>query len=414
MAGTRIRHRLFAWGFVDQAFSSATTFTFTIVGARTLGPAGLGTVALGYAAFLIALGLERSIVVDPLLARISTSTRSAQDAFRGALSATVAGGLALTVAALSIGITFSGAGADGMLVFAPWFVPALSQGLFRAWLYREGRGSASTVSSAAWLVIMLLAFALGLRSTEWQITAAWGLGACVALGVAAARTPGVGVAPPRSALQWLRHEAVGLGSWRAASTFFYSAASYARIAGLSAILGPAAVGGYRAIETVFSPASLVGPALNYPGLPTMRDAVEQRAEDAWSIALKMSAASFALVSGYVVAATLGQDVILRVYGSEFQEYDYLIAPIATGVVLGSVGTGFGILLLAARKMREIAVLVVVTSMLTLGLALPLAALSGLEAAAWGIALAEIPLISLTVVFARRSLGATHSQVMGAG
>ena len=273
----------------------STTFILTIVGARNLGPAGLGTLALGYAVFIIALGFQRSIVVEPLIARISTSERSAREAFRGALSATVAGGLVLTLVALGIGIAFSGAGAHGMLLFAPWLVPSLSHSLFRSWLYREGRGSTSAVSGAVWLVTMVLAFALGLRATEWQITAAWGLGSCAALGVAVARTPDVGFASPRSALAWLLHEAVGLGSWRDVF-IIYGAGLYVRVAGLSLILGPAAVGGYRAIETVFSPASLVGPALGYPGVPTMRDTVERRVEDAWSMALKISAASFALVS----------------------------------------------------------------------------------------------------------------------
>ena len=93
--------------------------------------------------------------------------------------------------------------------------------------------------------------------------------------------------------------------------------------------------------------------------------------------------------------------MIVVFGSDFREYESLILPIALGAVVGGLGTGFSILLLAARKMTATAVIVTVNATLTLALALPAAALFGLQAAAWGIALGAVPPLGLAVGVARR-------------
>jgi O-antigen/teichoic acid export membrane protein len=358
-------------------------------------------VTLGYAAFLIALGVHRSLLVDPLLTRIATATRSTGEALRAAVSVTVLGGALVSALALAVGFAATGAAARGMLVFSPWFAPALTHALLRAWLYRNGRGTIATISSAVWLITMLAAVGAGLQSSDWQITAAWGLGACAALLAAGAGTAGLGLSAPRGAATWFLQEALRVGFWRTASGIVFSAATYVRVAGMSSILGPSAVGGYRAIETVFAPTSLIGPALGNPGIPAMRDAVERRSAASWALALKISLLSTGLVLAFVVPVTLARDLVFDLFGPGFSEYEFLILPIAVGALVGGMGTGFSILLLAARRMDELALLVFVNSVLTLAFALPLAALFGLEAAAWGIVLAAVPPFVMVVVIARR-------------
>ena len=146
------------------------------VAARALGPAGLGTVALGYAAFLIVLGLERSLIVNPLLARVSASSTTPEQALRAALSVTLATGCVAAFVAFSVGLLTTGPLARGLLVFAPWMVPALLQALLRAWLYREKRGRTAAVSNAVWLVVLIGAVAAGLRESDAAVVAAGGSG----------------------------------------------------------------------------------------------------------------------------------------------------------------------------------------------------------------------------------------------
>lgn len=392
---------LFAWGLIDQALSSATTFLLTLIAARSLGPAGLGTIALGYASFLVVLGIHRTLLVDPLLTRVATTTRSTGEAFRAATSTTATVGALASLVALAVGLVGTGAVARGMFVFSPWFVPALLQVLLRSWLYREGRGAVATLSSGAWLLTMAAAVAVGLRSTDWQISAAWGLGACVAVAVASAGT-GIGLASPRAAGAWFNYEAFRVSGWRTTSSIVFSAATYARVSGMSAILGPAAIGGYRSVESIFAPTSLFGPALANPGTPMMQVAVERGGAPAWTLALKISALSTGLVLAYIVPITLARDLVLRLFGTSFSEYESLILPIAVGALIGGMGTGFTILLVAARRMNELGLVVLVNSALTLALTLPLAALFGLEAAAWGIVLGALPPLLIIAVIARRT------------
>jgi hypothetical protein len=75
----------------------------------------------------------------------------------------------------------------------------------------------------------------------------------------------------------------------------------------------------------------------------------------------------------------------------------------------SLGAGFSILLVAARMMREVAYRVLVQGVLLLGVGVTLAAMFGLEAAAWGMAFASIPYVVLVVRLARRGTVETGSR-----
>ena len=118
---------------------------------------------------------------------------------------------------------------------------------------------------------------------------------------------------------------------------------------MSAILGPAAVGGYRSVESIFAPTSLFGPALANPGTPMMRVAVERGGAPAWTLALKISALSTGLVLAYIVPITLARDLVLHLFGPSFREYENLIVPISVGALLGGMSTGFTILLLGRGR-----------------------------------------------------------------
>jgi O-antigen/teichoic acid export membrane protein len=397
------------WSLVDQGFSSSTTFLFTVLAARNLGPAGLGTIALGLAAYLVVLGLERALIITPLLTRDSAAQRGRDEALKAAVSATVAGGLVCTLAAVLLGSSSEGAWARGLLVFAPWLVPALMHVLLRSWLYRVARSRVAAASSAVWLVTMLGAAAAGLRSSDIEVTAAWGVGACAAAAFAVLNTESFGFARPRPTARWLADEAARVGGWLAGSSILYNVLAYARIGGLSAILGPAAVGGYRAVESAFAPSSLTAEALTYSGLPALRDAFERDRRAAWRLAVKLSALNFTLVATYVAIVVMFQDLVFVVFGEGFREYESLVAPIAVGQLITSLGTGFSILLVAARMMREIAYRVLVQGVLLLGVGVTLAAVSGLEAAAWGMALASISYVVLVVRLARRGTVETGSR-----
>ena len=62
--------RRFSWGIADQAVSSLTNFALGLLVARSVGPAELGSFALVFNTYLIALCLTRVFSTDPLLIRL--------------------------------------------------------------------------------------------------------------------------------------------------------------------------------------------------------------------------------------------------------------------------------------------------------------------------------------------------------
>jgi O-antigen/teichoic acid export membrane protein len=393
--------RFFAWGLFDQALSSATTFSLTLIAARQVGATGLGTLTLGFTAYLTILGAQRSLLIDPLITRLASPERSARDAFRSALAMTFGGAALFSALGVAAGLADGDSFARGVLIFAPWLPAALGQALLSGWLYREGKGRVAALSMASWFTTMLAAIAAGLDSSEWELAAAWGLGASAAFGVAAVHTSGIGLARPRAAITWFAHEALGIGIWRTASGILFNVALYVRVALMSAILGPAAVGGYRAIETAFAPTTLLGPALANPGIPVLRRAVERRPADLWPLALRLSATSTALVLAYILPVAAGRDLVLSVFGPQFGRYESLILPVSVGAIVIGLGTGFSVLLLASRRTSSTALIMLVHAFLTVALTTPLALAAGLDGAAWGIAIATVPPFLLVVVLARR-------------
>jgi O-antigen/teichoic acid export membrane protein len=400
---TRLPRKLFAWSLIDQSVSSAVTFLFTVIAGRSLGPSGLGIVAIGQATYFIALGFTRSLIVAPLLTRLSASSRTAKQAFRSATSVTVAGGAGFALLTAMSGLVAPGPVARSMLIFAPWIVPSLLQDVVRSWLYRKGNARRACGASTVWLITMLAVMAAGLRYTDWQIAAAWGIGASASFAAAATGTADSGLGRPRAAAAWFRDEAARLGGWLALSGVVYGIATYVRLAAFSSILGTSAVGGFRAIETAFSPTTLVSPALSNPGLPTLRDAVERNPSRAWALGIRISLLALALTLAFVTVVILARDLVFRVLGEEFRQYEALIWPIAFGQLVTASMTGIGLVLTAARRVKNLAVLVTFNSILSVALSVPMAVLGGLEGAAWGLALAGVPPAVLTAVFARRAL-----------
>ena len=55
-------------GLVAQVFSSPTNFALTVVAGRLLGPAGLGVVVVGFSVYQLVAGLQRAIVMQPIVA----------------------------------------------------------------------------------------------------------------------------------------------------------------------------------------------------------------------------------------------------------------------------------------------------------------------------------------------------------
>jgi hypothetical protein len=375
----------------DQLLLSVATFLLTVVAGRSLGPSGLGIVAVGMAAALLPIGLSRALITDPYVTRNETAEDD-RHAFASAISLTLTFGTGAAAAFVAMGAISGGAVGEGLIAYGPWIPLVLLQALLRAAAYRHGGSTAALASATAWLTaeIAMLALLQGTTQGPAGLVAAWGVGA--GFGVAVLVPHAGRPARLRVAFRWGREEAFGLGRWLAASTLVHSAGYYALFVGLSSLLGPGAVGGYRAIESVFSPLSLLAPGLSNPGVRTMQ-LQRDRNQRLLPTALAIGGVASVVTLTFSAALWFSQDLVFAIYGDEFATYSSLIPPIAFQQMLLASGIGFSLLLRVMRQGSTVFVTALLNSMLVACVALSVASGSSLASTAWAIAIAAIPAAS---------------------
>jgi hypothetical protein len=382
----RPRETGWLWAFVSQGCSSASTLGLSLLAGRALGAGGLGIVFAGFAAYLIVLNLNRGLVSTPLISSTSTTAVPLRALpTRNALTVTLALALVAAGAMALAGAVVGGPLGEGLLVFAPWVVPAFAQDLFRASLFRDGHGRRAAVTDVAWLGTMAVA-ALAVQGTNetWPVVAAWGLGAVVAAGLGAVWS-GVLPAAVSEARAWFFGVAFPFGRWLAVQEGVYSTGSYLLVALLTGIVGARGVGGLRAAETVFAPFSLLSAALVLPGLPAVSRKLTVSRGQAVGLAARISVAGIALTGVYLALMALaGTRLLTALFGSAFEAYGNLVLPICVWQVLAAAGLGFSILLRAEQRGRTlfaIGTTAIVAQILASSL---LAVAAGVEGAAWGL------------------------------
>jgi O-antigen/teichoic acid export membrane protein len=395
--------RKFGWGLLDQLASSGTNFGLSLFGGRQLGASGLGVIAIGFSAYLIALGFQRALLSEPL---VIVSPYDKQDvrrrATRSSISATIGLGLGTAAAVALLGLWLGGAVGRGLLIFAPWLLPALLQDLWRTLLFRDGRGGAATANDAVWLTTMCagLAMSYGFRDA-WVIVACWGLGAMAStiVGFAQLRVWG---AHPKASWEWMISHAWPVGRWFVAEGIVFTISSQLVVFLLAGMLGAAAVGGLRSVQVIFAPLSVLGPAASLPGLPLMRKAVGESRTAARTLALKVSVALFFVTSIYLIATSIARGALLTaVFGEGFAKYGELVWPVGVHQLVTAAAGGYYLLLKAHRGGKLILVSLTLSSVATFSLLVFLSLQFGIVGGAWAMTLGASIGTTSIIAFALR-------------
>ena len=251
----------FGYGFLAQIASAATNFGLVVLAARALGPSGLGTISVGLAACIVLFGVQRGLLINPLVARTAACDveERAVTAYLSLMLALV--GATLAAASLTaIGLALPSQLAQGILLFAPWVVPFLLQDLARSVLFRDGQGKTAALASLTWLLVMAVTAPIAFAThSAWAITGSWGLGSIAAAIVALPRIH-YKRSPFIAAREWWKTQAWPFARWMLLSGTLYHLASYASVIALVTLLGASDFGGLRAIQSVFAPLTLIGPA----------------------------------------------------------------------------------------------------------------------------------------------------------
>jgi O-antigen/teichoic acid export membrane protein len=379
--------RLFAWGFIAQAFSSATNFCLTLIAGRLLGPAGLGVVVVGFGAYQLVAGLQRAIVMHPIVAD-AAPLRGAERRWLAQSGLTVVAccGLFATFVVGVVGLAVAGPVGRGLLLFAPWLVAAVLQEFWKAILFQEGRGIAAAVSDFVRFSVMALSLPVALVWThDYVVVSGWGLGAAAGLAAGFAWVPGRPEQLRKAFAAW-RERAWGLGRWLAAREIVYQMFTYSSVLILALILGTNGLGGLRSAEALFSPFSLVAAALVLPALPALSRAAAVSHRQALRLAVRICAVAVGFGLTYMaVMAFVGPWLLVHLFGSSFSPFTNLVWPMAAVQVLNAAGVAFTLLLLAEKRGRASLVSGVAASAATIVSATALALVYGVQGAVWGMA-----------------------------
>jgi O-antigen/teichoic acid export membrane protein len=399
---TRLRRGGLVWGIADQSISSATNLALAVLAGRRLGPADLGLIAVGFASYVMALVLLRATVTEPT---VVTSARPEHrpPSSRAGLTLTLGAGIAIALVLAGVGWSMHGTVAGGLLLFAPWIAPALLQDFWRFTLFGQARRSHAAANDLVWLVVMAAAVPIAWRWNEpWAIVGCWGLGATVA-GVVGFAQLRFGPVSFGSSLTWWRTEAASLGGWLAVEAGFLALGSQGALLLLASVIGAADLGGLRAVQSVFVPLTLIGPAITLPGLPALASALETSTEVARVLATRLTIVALVLAGAYVGVFLLAPGSLLgTVYGPAFVPFAVLAVPVAVAQMAHAAATGDILLLKAGRRGRALALARGTGTLAALLLAWTLATDHGVRGAAWGLALGVAVSTSLIVLGARRS------------
>jgi O-antigen/teichoic acid export membrane protein len=404
------------WAFADQGLSSATNFGLSLLAGRILGPAGLGGVFLGFSAYLIALGYQRGMVTDPLVASsTSLPPHEREGPTRSALTIVILASAGLAVLIGLIGLFIGGSVGRGLLLFVPWLPAALVQDFWRVVLFRDGRASAAAANDGAWLVAMGIcvpvAWTIG---NEWAVVACWGVGAVASAALGFTQTHDH---PERldQAWRWYRKDGWPFGRWLAVAGTLYNLGSRLIVFILVAILGIQALGGLRAAQSLFAPLTLVIPAIGLPGLPALSRALTVSDRRARQLAVRIGLVTLLMTGIFIALLTLdGGKLLPLLFGRSFAKYQTLVWPMVVSQTATASVTGFALLLKAQRRGRAILLQGIAGPLLSLAFIPALAYAAGVEGAAWGMALNSAATGIFIIVLALRQPNARFANGMEAG
>lgn len=388
-APARARTEL-VWGVVDQAFSSGTNLALSILAGQVLGPTGLGVIFLGFSMYLLALSFLRALITEPMVVATAAHDEAEREAStRACLILVLVVAAAVTALTVAIGLVAPDPLGRSLLVFAPWIGVALVQDQWRSVLFRDQRGAAACFNDGVWAIGMLAILPLALTvRTDWAIAATWGGGAALAalVGVWQVKARPSGLA---DAYAWWTRDLRHLGAWLAIENVILTTGGQLTVVLLAGQLGAADLGGIRAVEVVFAPMTLVGEALAFPGVPILSRALTISMADARRWAWRLGVGAAVLVGAYLaITFPLRDEIVSRVFGSEFARFTALALPIALAQLVRALSTGFSVLIKADARVHAIVVVRGLSTGLGLVLGPLFAALYGLTPAVWGLALAS--------------------------
>jgi len=373
-----------AWVVGDQALSGLTNVAATVVVARSVSSQEFGAYSVGFVVYILALGVVRGLVSQPLAVRFSTAAVP-RDQVAGAAGATLASGGAMGLVVVAVGILLRG-DTGAVLVVVGALLPALLlQDMWRFLFFTSGEPHRAVAIDLFWagMQVVLMGSVVVLDGGLAALTAAWaGAGTVAAtLGIRQTR-----VRPDlRLAMPFLRAQA-DIGPWFATEFVFQTGSSQVTTLVLGALIGTVGIGAIRGGQTLFGPFYMTMTGLMSAAIPEGARVLSRTPRRVVPLLRSMSAALVvvALIWGMVVE--LMPDAWGRaLLGDTWEGAHELVLPLVVGAVGHGVASGgvTGLRIVAAARESFRVRVVVGTATLVAGVAGGV--VGDVQGAMWGLA-----------------------------
>lgn len=400
--------RGFVWTGFDQALSSLSNVVVSVALARSGGAEPLGTFTVAFAAYLIAIGMIRSLVGEPLLTVPREPAKGADEPER--LSTAVAGSFVLAASLVVTGIGLV-LGQLEVTVVGLVLPGVAMQDFIRYLFFRRKRPELAALIDGVWVASSALGWPLiAANGSATVALLVWAVGG--ALGVLLGFTIGrVRMGPAVAGLGWWWREIRPLGGFLALDGLMFSLFSQISTLGLAAILGTAELGTLRGAQIIVGPVGLALTAFSVFVLPRL-SAPGARQHSHLAIAASGGAGLVAAVAS--VGLWIGAPFFVpMLYGDQFEVPPILVFALGVRITVGALITGPALMLKARRRGAPIVIGRLAGAVIGVPLMLVTAALYGLVPAVWaGNAAALVNLAVLALALRSKAKVATKREAPG--
>ena len=374
-----------AWVIGDQALSGVTNVAATIAVARSVSSQAFGAFSVGFIVYILALGVVRGLVSQPLAVRRSASGVS-RDQMAGAAGAALVTGAAIGLPLAGIGIVIGG---DVGLVIAVVgaFLPfLLLQDTWRFVFITTGRPGRAAAIDGAWAIAQVLFMGAVLLADGGLVAlvVAWTASGAVAggVGVVMERT----LPSAHGAVDALRTHA-DLGPWFAAEFVFDTGSSQVTTLLLGGTIGAVGIGAIKGGQTLFGPYYLAMTGMMSAAVPEGVRLVARAPGRLVPVLRSMSGVLALIAVAWAAAVAAMPDACWgrALLGDTWDGAERLVIPLGAAAAGHAIASGGVIGLRVAAAARESLALRVAVGVVTLVAGIAGGVAAGVQGAMWGLA-----------------------------
>jgi len=337
--------RSVAQAAISQGLSAGSNFVIPLALGRGADEGVIGEFALAFIVYNAALGLQRALVTDALLARPFRGPISLLNEDARAVTTSLLLSVTAAVVVLIAGLTSP---YHQLVVLAAVLPALLLEDICRYLLFRRQRPAAAAIVDGVWALTSFVGFFyLVHHATSRTAIVVWGLGGLLATitGLVVAR---LSLAPIRASLRWWRAELWRSSRWLTLESSLFHADQQLTAFGFVAMAGKGLFGDWQVTQSLLGIAAFLNVGLIVMSVTHMSREVGDR-----RTALVASVTSLTFVILLTGALVLAKSELLRIL---YRDHVHISTAtiLASGVFLamGSAATG-PIALLRAQRTEKV-------------------------------------------------------------